>query len=122
MKKLEPFVDGHIESWLARLSKLYAEQREVFDFAPWATYLAYDVISDIAFGSPLGMVEKGEDVGNLIKGLHTGWLIFGLLSRLYPVKNFLNKTWLMKKIIVAGPNDKSGFGVLMKVGLSGREW
>jgi benzoate 4-monooxygenase len=28
----------------------------------WFNYLAFDIIGDLAFGSPFGMLEKGEDV------------------------------------------------------------
>jgi benzoate 4-monooxygenase len=28
----------------------------------WFNYLAFDIIGDLAFGSPFGMLEKGADV------------------------------------------------------------
>ncbi|KAK7728221.1 hypothetical protein SLS53_009424 [Cytospora paraplurivora] len=28
---------------------------------PWCTYLAFDIIGDLAFGAPFGMVERGRD-------------------------------------------------------------
>jgi benzoate 4-monooxygenase len=28
----------------------------------WFNYLAFDIIGDLAFGSPFGMLEKGADI------------------------------------------------------------
>ena len=32
------------------------------DMLLWFNYLAFDIISDLAFGEPLGMVNKGTDL------------------------------------------------------------
>ncbi|KAF7315985.1 Cytochrome P450 [Mycena indigotica] len=34
----------------------------VMDVLLWFNYLAFDIISDLAFGEPLGMVDKGSDI------------------------------------------------------------
>ena len=36
-----------------------------FDALNWFNYLAFDVIGDLAFGQPFGMLEKGEDVAEV---------------------------------------------------------
>ena len=84
-----------------------------FDFAPWAVYMAYDIISEIGFGAPFGFVNSGSDVGGLIQGFHDGLPFFGLMSRLWPFTNFIKKTFL-GKYIVAKPEDNSGIGMLMR--------
>ena len=33
----------------------------VIDCLPWFNYLAFDIIGDLAFGAPFGMLEKGKD-------------------------------------------------------------
>ncbi|KAF8989594.1 hypothetical protein BDQ17DRAFT_460308, partial [Cyathus striatus] len=39
----------------------------------WFNYLAFDIISDLAYGKPFGMVEKGEDITEVaIPGSKTG--------------------------------------------------
>ncbi|KAL1610164.1 hypothetical protein SLS60_001829 [Paraconiothyrium brasiliense] len=113
IKKMEPLVDLRITQWLARLSSLFAEKDEEFDFAPWAVYMAYDIISEIGFGAPFGFVESGTDVGGLIQGFHDGLLPFGLMARLWPFTNFIKKTPL-GKYLVAKPEDNSGIGMLMR--------
>lgn len=35
------------------------------DLMPWMNYLAFDIISDLSFGSPFGMVSKGNDVAEI---------------------------------------------------------
>ncbi|KAF9001677.1 cytochrome P450 monooxygenase pc-bph [Cyathus striatus] len=44
-----------------------------FDCMTWFNYLAFDIISDLAYGKPFGMVEKGEDIAEVaIPGSKTG--------------------------------------------------
>ncbi|KAF1975797.1 putative P450 monooxygenase [Bimuria novae-zelandiae CBS 107.79] len=38
------------------------------DALNWFNYLAFDVIGDLAFGAPFGMLEKGADVAEVRKG------------------------------------------------------
>lgn len=37
------------------------------DALNWFNYLAFDVIGDLAFGAPFGMLEKGADVAEVRK-------------------------------------------------------
>lgn len=77
-------------------------------------YMTYDVISDIGFGGPFGFVEKGEDVGGLIKGFRDGLPLFGVLTMLYPFTNSVKSSWFGTKFLVSKPNDVSGIGKLMR--------
>ncbi|EJC99221.1 cytochrome P450 monooxygenase pc-bph [Fomitiporia mediterranea MF3/22] len=38
-----------------------------FDCLPWFNYLAFDIIGDLAFGSPFGMILKGKDAAPVAK-------------------------------------------------------
>jgi hypothetical protein len=75
--------------------------------------MAYDVISEIAFGAPFGFIEQGKDIGGLIQGFHDGLPAFGLLSRLHPFTSWV-KTTFMKKYLFATAADDSGIGVIMR--------
>ena len=77
-------------------------------------YMTYDVISDIAFGGPFGFVEKGEDVGGLVKGFRDALPLFGVMGTLYPFTAWVKSTWLGTKYLVAKPEDASGAGTLMR--------
>ncbi|KAL6706227.1 hypothetical protein ACN47E_005962 [Coniothyrium glycines] len=112
VKKMEPLVDLRIEQWLNKLDESFGK-RTKFDFAPWAVYMAYDIISEIGFGSPIGFIESGSDIDGLIQGFHDGLLPFGLMARLWPFTDWAKKTWI-GDFLVAKPEDKTGIGVLMR--------
>jgi cytochrome P450 len=113
IKKMEPLVDRRINDWLSKINRLFAQRMEQFDFAPWAVFMAYDIISEIGFGAPFGFVESESDVGGLIKGFHDGLLPFGLMARLWPFTDWIKSTW-MGDYLVAKPEDDSGIGMLMR--------
>ncbi|KAG7122389.1 Cytochrome monooxygenase gsfF like protein [Verticillium longisporum] len=113
VKKMEPMIDDRIQSWVDRLDDLFAKPRQKFDFAPWAVYMAYDVISEVGFGAPFGFVEQGKDVEGLIQGFHDGLVPFGIMARCYPFTNWVKSTFL-GKYLVASPEQDSGIGTLMR--------
>ncbi|THV68320.1 flavonoid 3',5'-hydroxylase [Aureobasidium pullulans] len=112
--KMEPLVDLRINDWINKLSTSFAETGKKFDFAPWAVYMAYDVISEVGFGAPFGFIESGSDVAGLIQGFHEGLVPFGLMARLYPFTNWVKSTSFGDKHLVARPEQESGIGTLMR--------
>ncbi|GAB1320975.1 hypothetical protein MFIFM68171_11185 [Madurella fahalii] len=114
VKKMEPLIDMRVQYWLSRVDVLFASTKTPFDFSPWATYMAYDVVSEVGFGECFGFVEQGRDVDGLIRGMHDGMLPFGLMARLHPLTTWLKSTWL-KKYFVITPQHKGGFGNLLRV-------
>ncbi|KAJ5714376.1 cytochrome P450 [Penicillium malachiteum] len=113
MKKLELLMDHRIGDWLSQLDNKFAETGDAFDFSWWSVYLAYDVISEVGYGVPFGFIEQGKDVANLIRSLHQGFTMFGLLGRLHHLTNWI-KTTFLKKYLVAKSTDDSGMGVLLR--------
>jgi cytochrome P450 len=123
IKKMEPLVNAQLSYWLSRLDDLYVSpsaaismgmKEKTFDFCPWAVYMAYDVMSEVAFGAPFGFVAKGGDVAGLIKGLRDGLIPFATMARLYPLTNLVKKTWLGNRLFVVKPEHENGFGALMR--------
>ncbi|TLD29736.1 cytochrome P450 [Venturia nashicola] len=63
--EFEPYMHSNVERWVAQLDRKtrhptrngFAE----YDAMPWFSYLAFDIIGDLCFGAPFGMVEKGRD-------------------------------------------------------------
>ncbi|KAL2110426.1 hypothetical protein VUR80DRAFT_8124 [Thermomyces stellatus] len=113
VKKMEPLIDAQIQHWISRLDEKFAATREPLDFAPWAVYVAYDIISEVGFGAPFGFVEQGKDVEGLIQSFHDGLVPFGIMARLYPLTNWIKSTFL-GKYMVASPEQESGIGNLMR--------
>lgn len=60
-------MSSNIQRWvtqLDRISSLPAKSQTGFvqyNAMPWFSYLAFDIIGDLAFGAPFGMVDKGKD-------------------------------------------------------------
>lgn len=77
-------------------------------------FMAYDIISEIGFGAPIGFVDKGADIGGLIQGFHDGLPYIGLMARLHPFTTWIKTTWIGQRYLVARPEHKSGIGVLMR--------
>ncbi|KAI0206110.1 cytochrome p450 benzoate 4-monooxygenase [Astrocystis sublimbata] len=65
----EPYMSANLERWVAQLDRIAASgaaEEEDDGYArmnmkPWCTFLAFDIIGDLAFGAPFGMVERGRD-------------------------------------------------------------
>lgn len=63
--EFEPYMKSNVERWVAQLDRKttyptrngFAE----YDAMPWFSFLAFDIIGDLCFGAPFGMVEKGRD-------------------------------------------------------------
>lgn len=114
VKRMEPLIDGQISEWIDKLDSTFAATGKAFDICPWTIYMAFDVVSEVGFGAPFGMIREGRDVGGLIKGMHDGMLPFGIMTRMYPLTNWVKETWLGKKYLVAKPEDETGFGAMMR--------
>ncbi|KDQ28680.1 hypothetical protein PLEOSDRAFT_175903 [Pleurotus ostreatus PC15] len=57
---LTPLISAIVSSFVEKLDKI-SESGEYIDALVWFNYLAFDLLSDLAFGEPIGMVEKGSD-------------------------------------------------------------
>lgn len=62
----ETHMAGNLRRWVEQLDRISSQQTERTGFArinmmPWCTYIAFDIIGDLAFGAPFGMVSKGKD-------------------------------------------------------------
>ncbi|CAA9964073.1 Cytochrome P450 [Pyrenophora teres f. maculata] len=119
VKKMEGLVDLRIEQWVDRLDGMFRDGKK-FDFAPWvclylAVYVAYDIISEIGFGAPIGFIERGSDIDGLIQGFHDGLPAFGLMARLWPFTDWAKRRGQVKSISLR--NQKT----ILSGGSSGRE-
>ncbi|KAG6334969.1 hypothetical protein ID866_4125 [Astraeus odoratus] len=77
--EFEPILRSYVEQLLRQWDRLYdsavkggtgsdgeggwygRDGRLWFDCLPWYNYLAFDIIGDLAFGSPFGMIENAKD-------------------------------------------------------------
>ncbi|KAI1158429.1 cytochrome p450 benzoate 4-monooxygenase [Nemania serpens] len=61
----EPHMSANLKRWVAKLDSIAANP-ETDGYArvnimPWCTFIAFDIIGDLAFGAPFGMVQRGRD-------------------------------------------------------------
>ncbi|KAJ5217959.1 Benzoate 4-monooxygenase [Penicillium cinerascens] len=71
--QFEQYIHGNIEMFVKqwnKLSDLQANPKTGYaslDALNWFNYLAFDIIGDLAFGAPFGMLEKGKDIAEVRK-------------------------------------------------------
>ncbi|KAF2170959.1 hypothetical protein M409DRAFT_51199 [Zasmidium cellare ATCC 36951] len=62
----ETHMADNLRRWIRQLDRIASYPTKSNGFAqinmmPWCTYIAFDIIGDLAFGAPFGMVDKGRD-------------------------------------------------------------
>ena len=62
----EEHMAGNLRRWVRQLDRIASFPTSRSGFAklnmmPWCTFIAFDIIGDLAFGAPFGMVDKGRD-------------------------------------------------------------
>ncbi|CAI7674053.1 unnamed protein product [Penicillium pancosmium] len=71
--QFEQYIHHNIETFVKewnKLSDLQANPKTGYatlDALNWFNYLAFDIIGDLAFGAPFGMIEKGQDIAEMRK-------------------------------------------------------
>ncbi|KAI0121004.1 cytochrome p450 benzoate 4-monooxygenase [Xylariales sp. AK1849] len=62
----EPHMSANLKRWVGQLDHMAAypgkDGYSRINMMPWCTYLAFDIIGDLAFGAPFGMVQHGRDM------------------------------------------------------------
>ncbi|PGH03436.1 benzoate 4-monooxygenase [Polytolypa hystricis UAMH7299] len=71
--QFEQYIHGNLEEFVRQWQKISDIQKNPntgyssIDALNWFNYLAFDVIGDLAFGAPFGMLEKGRDIAEVRK-------------------------------------------------------
>ncbi|KAE8151096.1 cytochrome P450-domain-containing protein [Aspergillus avenaceus] len=70
--QFEQYIHSNIELFVKQWNKLADTQSlpngyATIDALHWFNYLAFDIIGDLAFGAPFGMLEKGKDIAEMRK-------------------------------------------------------
>jgi benzoate 4-monooxygenase len=63
--EFEPHMTSNLVRWVNELDRISSQPTRngfaEFNAMPWFSYLAFDIIGDLAFETPFGMVVKGRD-------------------------------------------------------------
>ena len=106
--KNEASMDKMVMKFLDRLGE---KCDTIFDIAPWTQFATFDVATQMLFSEPVGFVEEGRDVDDVITSLH-GLLAFVGVAGLHPwIARVLYHPWLFP-LIGPKPTDKTGPGAL----------
>ncbi|KAG5642361.1 hypothetical protein DXG03_002958 [Asterophora parasitica] len=62
------------EGWEGRDGKLW------LDCLPWVNYLAFDIVGDLAFGAPFGMINAAKDVAKVAQNQDRAMSSYGVSS------------------------------------------
>ncbi|KAK0192187.1 cytochrome P450 monooxygenase [Armillaria mellea] len=81
------------EGWIGREGRLW------LNCLPWVNYLAFDIIGDLAFGAPFGMVKAAKDVAQVPEDLRAVMNSYGQTG----VKNAMKEIQAIKTL--SGPAD-----------------
>ncbi|KAK0475706.1 cytochrome P450 monooxygenase [Armillaria novae-zelandiae] len=68
------------EGWIGREGRLW------LDCLPWVNYLTFDIIGDLAFGAPFGMVNAGKDVARVPQDLRAVMGSYGQVGGKYATR------------------------------------
>jgi Cytochrome P450 len=97
----------------ARFGEFAASKKSV-DMDHWATYFAYDIITELALGNALGMVQKGGDVNRVMESV-LGLFYFASNMGHVPWQNWWMtnpvSTWLIANL---GTESMKGTGMFRK--------
>lgn len=68
--QFEPYIHSNLELFVRQLDNLIARSTNpdgaaYLDCLNWFNYLAFDVIGDLAFGAPFGMLSSGADMAEV---------------------------------------------------------
>ncbi|KAI9148985.1 Benzoate 4-monooxygenase [Paramyrothecium foliicola] len=74
ISQFEPYIHENLELFVKRLDELIQDsphrapgvgKEAHFDCLPWFNFLAFDVIGDLAFGAPFGMLQNRADIAEV---------------------------------------------------------
>jgi len=71
--QFEQYIHANLEMFCCKWDELINTQKKPdtgyasIDALHWFNYLAFDIIGDLAFGAPFGMLEKGRDMAEMRK-------------------------------------------------------
>ncbi|KAA8648311.1 hypothetical protein EYZ11_001969 [Aspergillus tanneri] len=71
--QFEQYIHANVELFVKQWNRISDTQRNpkngyaTIDALHWFNYLAFDIIGDLAFGAPFGMIDKGQDIAEVRK-------------------------------------------------------
>lgn len=81
MKDFEPNIDNCINLFMRQLAdRTRLDEHATFDMSFWLHLYAFDCLSSVNFGRPLGFLETAKDVRDMIGSADKIFVMVGLVS------------------------------------------
>jgi cytochrome P450 len=113
---LEESIDSCLEELFRLIREKYTSSGaglRAVDFARLASFLTVDVIHTLAFGAPMGFLEKDEDINHHFANEKVMLPVFEWLSTLPILERTIRIPWISKRVMPT-TEDKTGTGLLMR--------
>lgn len=78
----EELVDRTTDVFLDALEQRFASTGKVLDLGRYLQFFAFDVIGELTFSRPLGFIEQGVDVDNIIEAIGANFSYFSVLGQM----------------------------------------
>lgn len=115
LRRFEGKVDGQIAELCRVFRTKFAQTGKELDFACWARWFVYDLVTELSFGAPIGFIKHEKDVGGLIQSFHNMAPMAGFVAALPWLMNPILKNPLFKRFLMPRAGDNTGTGTIMKV-------
>ncbi|KAF4556516.1 Cytochrome P450-like protein 48 [Elsinoe fawcettii] len=112
---LEASVSNRIIDLLDLIDKQYTSSGaslKPFEFSKTAQFFTLDVISDIAFGEPIGFLSKNKDINGYCHVVEEALPAFEWAAVL-PLINQIARLPYINKLVMPTAEDKTGVGMIM---------
>jgi hypothetical protein len=111
---LEECVDNRLFDLFKLIGDKYLSTGAILktvDFSRILQYFVVDVITDIAFREPFGLLEADDDIHGYISTQEELLPVFEWLSALPSIAKFLKTPWIAPYVLPK-PTDKTGIGYM----------
>lgn len=85
------------------------------DLTDWVRFYVYDTITTLLYGVPVGMIQEGREVDDLIVSWHDMFALAGLVATLPWLINTAITTWPFKSSWMPRKGHSGGAGHIMNV-------
>lgn len=65
VNEFEPYIRANLTDFIAQWDGIATPSYTPIDALHWFNYLAFDIIGDLAFGAPFGMIKAGRDIAEV---------------------------------------------------------
>ncbi|OQU94072.1 hypothetical protein CLAIMM_00485 isoform 1 [Cladophialophora immunda] len=102
LKGYEPYIDETIEKLIKELDKHDADGTPI-NMTRWLQYWAFDVMSKISFGEPLGFLDHGNDFNGMIQAQRENFRYISVANN-FPLLDTLTKRNPLLKFVTKKPS------------------